>query len=78
MSGPPCSCSFYSSSSNSSHTKMYSFHDLTLEKMKAQQSKFMENINSTAESGLNDSSDAEERISDVANGSDGHKQVICY
>ncbi|KAJ0884426.1 hypothetical protein HanPSC8_Chr10g0433561 [Helianthus annuus] len=40
------------------------------EKMKAQQSKFMENINSTTESGLNDSSDAEERISDVANGSD--------
>ncbi|KAJ0560472.1 putative carboxypeptidase U transcription factor interactor and regulator Znf-B family [Helianthus annuus] len=48
-----------------------------MEKMKAQQSKFMENINSTAESGLNDSSDAEERISDVANGSDGHEQVIC-
>ncbi|KAI3801291.1 hypothetical protein L1987_29395 [Smallanthus sonchifolius] len=48
-----------------------------LKKIKAQQSKFMENISLTAESGLNDSNDAEESISDVANDSDGHDQVIC-
>lgn len=45
--------------------------------MKTQQSKFMENINLTEESGLNDSSDAEASMSDVANDLDGSGQVIC-
>lgn len=45
--------------------------------MKAQQSKFMENINLTTESGLNDSNYAEESISDVANDLDGPEQVVC-
>ncbi|KAJ0933105.1 putative carboxypeptidase U chromatin regulator PHD family [Helianthus annuus] len=48
-----------------------------MKKMKAQQSKFMENISSSAESGLNDSNDAEESISEVANDPDGHEQVVC-
>ncbi|KAJ0737868.1 putative carboxypeptidase U transcription factor interactor and regulator Znf-B family [Helianthus annuus] len=48
-----------------------------MEKMKTQQSKFMESINLTAESGLNDSGDTEESISDAANDSDGHEQPIC-
>ncbi|XP_076955336.1 E3 ubiquitin-protein ligase PRT6-like isoform X2 [Bidens hawaiensis] len=48
-----------------------------MEKMKTQQSKFMENINLTEESGLNDSSDAEASMSDVANDLDGSGQAIC-
>ncbi|KAI3787070.1 hypothetical protein L1987_41256 [Smallanthus sonchifolius] len=49
-----------------------------MEKMKAQQSKFIESINLTAEeSSLNDPNDAEESISDVAKDSDGHEQVTC-
>lgn len=45
--------------------------------MKAQQSKFMENVNSAAESGLDDSNDAEESISGVANDLDEPERVIC-
>ncbi|XP_024965877.1 E3 ubiquitin-protein ligase PRT6 isoform X3 [Cynara cardunculus var. scolymus] len=48
-----------------------------MEKMKAQQSKFMENINLTADNGLNDSNDAEESSSDIANDLDGPEQVTC-
>ncbi|KAI7749987.1 hypothetical protein M8C21_021205, partial [Ambrosia artemisiifolia] len=48
-----------------------------MEKMKAQQAKFMENISLTAESDLNSSSLAEETVSDVANDSDGQEQQIC-
>lgn len=48
-----------------------------MEKMKAQQSKFMENISLTADNGLNDSNDAEESSSDVANDVDGPEQVTC-
>nr|XP_043618780.1 E3 ubiquitin-protein ligase PRT6 isoform X1 [Erigeron canadensis] len=48
-----------------------------MEKMKAQQSKFMETINLAGESGLNYSNDTEECISDVANESDGPDRVIC-
>ncbi|XP_076890085.1 E3 ubiquitin-protein ligase PRT6-like [Bidens hawaiensis] len=48
-----------------------------MKKMKAQQSKFMENMNSASEGGLNDTNEAEESISDAANNSDKHEQVIC-
>lgn len=48
-----------------------------MEKMKAQQSKFMENINLTEDSGLNDTNDPEESSPDVANDSDVPERVVC-
>ncbi|XP_071688306.1 E3 ubiquitin-protein ligase PRT6-like [Rutidosis leptorrhynchoides] len=48
-----------------------------MEKMKAQQSKFMESINSTIDTGLVDLNDVEENISDVANDLDEPEHVVC-